>query len=126
MTKIFRRDNLVRNVKPKERVPDKRRKKNIVIAFRVTPEENELIRRRVELSGLKKQDYYLQAILGHKTCVVGNVRTFDAIWKRIEEVDEHLQSIQRVDELDPVILRSLENVIELLDSYESGKENLPK
>ena len=91
MAKIFRRDNLIRNTKPKERVSDKRRKKNITVAFRVSPEEHQKIQTRVELSGLKKQEYYLQAILNQKLYAVGNVRTFDAMWKRIEEVDEHLQ-----------------------------------
>ena len=68
MTKIFRRDNLIRNTKPKERVSDKRRKKNITVAFRVSSEEYQKIQTRVELSGLKKQEYYLQAILNQKCC----------------------------------------------------------
>lgn len=122
MTKIFRRDNLIRNTKPKERVSDKRRKKNITVAFRVSPEEHQKIQTRVELSGLKKQEYYLQAILNQKLYAVGNVRTFDAMWKRIEEVDEHLQSIERVDELDPEILHTLETILEILDSHDRRTE----
>ena len=85
-------------------------------------EEYQKIQTRVELSGLKKQEYYLQAILNQKLYAVGNVRTFDAMWKRIEEVDEHLQSIERVDELDPEILHTLETIVEILDSHDRRTE----
>lgn len=43
---------------------DKNRWRNVTIAFRVSPEENEELNNRVRLSGFcTKQDYIIQSVL---------------------------------------------------------------
>ncbi len=46
-----------------KRLDRKGRWRNMTIAFRVSPEENEAINQRVKLSGLTKQDYILFPLL---------------------------------------------------------------
>ena len=43
---------------------DKNRWRNVTIAFRMSPEENEELNNRVKLSGFRtKQDYIIQSVL---------------------------------------------------------------
>ena len=46
-----------------KRKDDKNRWRNKTVAFRVSPEENDLINTQVALSGLSKQDYIVKRLL---------------------------------------------------------------
>ena len=46
MAKIYRRDNLVSGVTPKKK-NEKNRKRSVIVNFRVTPEEKQLIDERI-------------------------------------------------------------------------------
>lgn len=118
---IFKRDDLVRNVKGKKPY-DYPRKKSIVLNNRVTPEEKDIILKRIELTGLLKQDYITQSCMYGKITVIGNVKSFDAIRKEMKVIDKHLCDIQRADELDFRVLESLRMILEILDGF-YGKEN---
>ena len=55
-----------------ERVLDRKgRWRNKVVAFRVSPEEDELLETKVRLSGLTKQDYIISRLLEKEITVVG-------------------------------------------------------
>lgn len=49
------------------------------VTFRVSPEELNEIKRKVALSGLTKQDYFLQRLLDEKAEIIGNPRAFKAL-----------------------------------------------
>ena len=50
-----------------ERVLDQQgRWRNKIISFRMSPEEDEVLKARVKLSGLTKQDYIINRLLGHE------------------------------------------------------------
>ena len=52
---------------------DKNRWRNVTIAFRMSPEENEELNNRVKLSGFRtKQDYIIQSVLRQKVVATGN------------------------------------------------------
>ena len=52
---------------------DKNRWRNVTIAFRMSPEENEELNNRVKLSGFRtKQDYIIQSVLHQKVVATGN------------------------------------------------------
>lgn len=114
--KIYRRDTLLKNTKPK-RKDEKKRKKSACVNFRVTQEEKEIIFNRIRLSGLKIQDYMAQSCMYNQISVVGNVKTFDAIRDEIKVIDEHLLSIKSVDELELEKLESLRMILEILDGF---------
>ena len=116
MSKIYKRKYLIEGVVPKKS-NGCIRKKNIIINNRVTPEDKEIIYKRIELSGLTIQDYITQSCKYNKVNVVGNVKTFDAIRKEMKIIDEHLCKVQRADELELSVLESLRAMLEILDGF---------
>ena len=119
--RIYRRSTLITGTKPKSE-KDKNRKKSKYVNFRVTPEEHDIIFNRIRLSGLKIQDYVAQCCMNNKVIVTGNIRTFDAIRKEMKTIDEHLISLQSVDELEYEKLESLRSILELLDGFYNKKD----
>lgn len=85
---------------------------------RVTPEDRDIIYKRIELSGLLVQDYITQCCKYNNVTVVGNVKTFDAIRKEMKVIDEYFCQIQRADELELPVLESLRAIVEILNGFE--------
>ena len=120
MSKIYRRTTLLAGVNATKK--DKNRKRNVIMNFRVSPEEKRLIDERIALSGLMRSEYFINSCLEQEIHVTGNIRTFDTIKKRMELIDKHLCNISMSEELDFEILESLRTVLELLDHlYGSNK-----
>ena len=63
----------------KKNVDQKGRFRNKIISFRVSEEEDKLLKRRVLLSGLTKQDYIINSILGKEIAVYGNPYVFRSL-----------------------------------------------
>lgn len=62
------------------------RKRNIILNFRVTEQEKNLIEKRIELSGLKKSDYFIESCLYQKILVKGNIRTSDKMKEQLARI----------------------------------------
>ena len=114
--KIYRRDTLLKNTKPKKK-DEKNRKKSACVNFRVTPEEKEIIFNRIRLSGLKIQDYVAQSCMYNQISVVGNIKTFDAIRNEMKIIDKHMMSLKSVDELELEKLECLRMILEIMDGF---------
>ena len=71
----------------------KGRWRSVTIAFRVTPEENELLNKKVSLSGITKQEYLTSNMLKHEIKVVGNPRVFKALRNEMELICEELKRL---------------------------------
>lgn len=115
--KIYRRDTLKTNTTSKKK-DEKRRKRNVIMNFRVSPEEKERIEERIALSGLMKSEYFLQSCLDNKVVAYGNVRTFEKIKQSLIDIENHLARIERTEELDPVVLEQLLMILELYQGLE--------
>ncbi|MBO6302852.1 MAG: hypothetical protein J6N15_10485 [Ruminiclostridium sp.] len=76
-----------------KRKDDKNRWRNKTIAFRVSPEENDLINTQVALSGLSKQDYILKRLLCKDIVVQPNPRVYKALKDKLDEVLTELRRI---------------------------------
>ena len=63
----------------KKNVDQKGRFRNKIISFRMSEEEAKLLERRVLLSGLTKQDYIINSILGKEIAVYGNPFVFRSL-----------------------------------------------
>ena len=63
----------------KKNVDQKGRFRNKIISFRVSEEEAKLLKRRVLLSGLTKQDYIINSILGKEIVVYGSPFVFRSL-----------------------------------------------
>lgn len=120
MGKIYRRDTLLSGVRPKSRKDEKRRKRSVIINFRVSPEEKRLIDNRIALSGLKKSDFFIQSCMHQKIVTFGNVKTFDEIRDKLQHVEQHLSEIRKSEELDMEMMESLRMILEMLDSLYRG------
>ena len=121
MAKIYRRDNLVSGVTPKKK-NEKNRKRSVIVNFRVTPEEKQLIDERIALSGLPRAEFFIQSCMYQKVITFGNVKTFDAIRKKLLVIDEHLQAVEKSEELDLKILESLRMILEMFAGLERKDE----
>ena len=116
MTKIFKRDTLISGVSPKMK-DEKKRKRSVIVNFRVTPEEKKLLDNRIEISGMQRQDYFIKSCLYQKIITYGNIRTFDVMRKKVVEINKHLNLISKSEELDLEILESLRMILEMLDGF---------
>ncbi len=112
MGKIYRRETLEINATPKKK-DEKRRKRNVIMNFRVSPEEKERIEGRIALSGLAKSEYFINSCLGNTIVTYGNVRTFEKIKQSLIDIEGHLSRIERTEELDPVVMEQLLMILEL-------------
>ena len=121
MSKIYKRDNLIKDVVPKKN-DGFQRKRNIILNNRVTPEDRDIIYKRIELSGRTIQDYITECCKYGKVTAIGNVKSFDAIRKEMKVIDEHLCQVQRADELDLKVLESLRAILEILDGFYGNEE----
>lgn len=117
MAKIYRRDNLISGVQPKKK-NEKNRKRSVIVNFRVTPEEKQFIDERIALSGLPRAEFFIQSCIHQKVITFGNVKTFDAIKKKLLVIDEHLQTISKSEELDIEVLESLRMILEMFNGLE--------
>ena len=120
MTKIFKRDTLISGVSPKMK-DEKKRKRSVIVNFRMTPEEKKLLDNRIELSGMQRQDFFIQSCLYQKIITYGNIRTFDVMRKKVVEINKHLNLISKSEELDLEVLESLRMILEMLDGL--GEED---
>ena len=117
MGKIYRRETLKTNTALKKK-DEKRRKRNVIMNFRVSPEEKERIEERIALSGLMKSEYFINSCLNNKVTAYGNVRTFEKIKQSLIDIEEHLVRIERTDELDPIVMEQLLMILELYQGLE--------
>lgn len=78
------------------------------IAFRVTPEENELIHTLATLSGMTKQDYITHRLTGRDVVVVGNPRVYKALKRQMEQLILEFQRLTAAAELSSETIAVLE------------------
>ena len=90
----------------------------MIVNFRVTPEEKQLIDERIALSGLARAEFFINSCMRQKIVTFGNVRTFDEIKRKLARIDRHLQQIEKSEELDIEVLESLRMILEMLDGLE--------
>ena len=94
-----------------ERVLDRKgRWRNKVVAFRVSPEEDELLETKVRLSGLTKQDYIISRLLEKEITVVGNPRVYKALRNQMKSIYEELGRIAVGATVDDELLETLQLV----------------
>lgn len=94
--KIYRRRTQLSDT-PKRKDDEKARKRNVIVNFRVSQKEKELIDRRIELSGLKKSDYFIESCLYQKILVKGNIRTSDTMREQLGKIAEILNASEGKD-----------------------------
>lgn len=64
------------------------RLRNKMVSFRMSPEENEVLKRKIKLSGHTRQDYILNSVLDKDIIVVGNPYVFRSLHDELEHFIE--------------------------------------
>ena len=75
------------------------RLRNRIVAFRVSPEEGDMIDVKVKLSGLTKQDYIIKKLTDSAVVVQPNPRVYKALKTQLEAVLAELKTKEPTDEL---------------------------
>lgn len=94
--------------------------RNYTVAFRVSPEENESINKRVRLSGLTKQDYCTRRCMEQEIVVMGNPRVYKALKNELAAVLDELKRLTDASEIDDALQESIRIIAETMSGM---KEN---
>ena len=114
-----------------ERVMDRQgRWRNKTVAFRVSPEEDEVLETAVKLSGLTKQDYIIRRLQKRDIVVQGNPKVYKAL--KDEMILTELQRIQDASEVNADLMEVIGLVAETMrgmkedsDWSNAGKKESP-
>ena len=85
------------------------------IAFRLSPEENDLLNKMVKLSGLTKQEYIASNMFNQTIVINGNPRVFIELKKQLESICKELKRIKESSELDFEFIQYSKYVFDLLE-----------
>ena len=94
-----------------------KRKRNKIISFRATEKEADLLDKKVEISGLTKQDYIISSLISSTVSIKADYRLEDKFALEIFRLAKLVKKYGRLEEDDQEILRFL---IEIY--YEIKKE----
>lgn len=87
------------------------------VAFRVSPEEYDLITCLAHISGLTKQDYLISRALQREINVRGSPRTYKALKDRLAEVLTELQRLERASEVTPELTGVILQITDTLSGF---------
>ncbi len=102
--------------KPKKKKDEHNRKRDIIVNFRMSPEERAELEQRILLSGMKKQDYMIQSSLRQKIEIVANRKMLMDIQGRMDEIETELKRVTSADALDMEKLAGLKMIAELFQA----------
>lgn len=102
--------------KPKKKKDEHNRKRDIIVNFRMSPEERTELQQRILLSGMKKQDYMIQSSLEQKIEIVANRKMLMNIQNRMDGIEEELKRVASADALDMEKLAGLKMIVELFQA----------
>ena len=83
---------------------NKGRWRNVIISFRMSPQERDDLNVRVKLSGLTKQDYIIKRLSERDVIVQPNTRVYKALRNQMAEILEELKRIDNVAGIDSDLL----------------------
>ena len=103
---------------PKKKKAEHNRKRDIIVNFRMSPEERAELEQRILISGKKKQDYMIQSSLEQKLEIVANRKMLMDIQHRMDEIETELKRVVSADAVDMEKLVGLKSLIELFRAVE--------
>lgn len=121
MDKIYRRRTQTSGTEKKKK-NEKNRARNVIMNFRVSAKEKELIEARVAMSGLPKAEFFIESCLYQAILVKGNIKTFTEIKNKITQLEISLKEDNDLSKLEPAQIESLRIILEILDSVLKKEE----
>ena len=83
---------------------NKGRWRNVIISFRMSPQERDDLNVRVKLSGLTKLDYIIKRLSERDIVVQPNTRVYKALRNQMAEILSELQRIDNGADIDSDLL----------------------
>lgn len=99
----------------KKNLDNHNRWRNVTVAFRMSPEEDQQLETLVKLSGLTKQDYIIRRVLEKEIVVMGNPRVHKALLEQFASVLEELRRLDTGDEARPELHENIRFMAEIMD-----------
>ena len=104
---------------------DKNRWRDVTIAFRMSPEENEELNNRVKLSGFRtKQDYIIQSVLHQKVVAMGKPLMLVQFRKNLQQIERELERIEKASDMDGELLTPIRSMLEILEEFKEQTRTL--
>lgn len=91
------------------------------VAFRLTPEEKELLESLVESSGLLKQDYIIQALTNHSVTYVGSPKMARGLNEKLDDLLKELKRLKDIGHVKEEQLIYIEKIMELNQAIKKEK-----
>lgn len=91
------------------------------VAFRMSPEEADLLDAKVRLSGLTKQDYIIRRLLEKEIVVMGNPKVYKALKHELAAILQELQRIEAGADLSDELLEIIRLIAEIMDEMKGGE-----
>mgnify|MGYP004572969897 FL=1 len=95
---------------------NKGRWRNVIVSFRMSPEERDDLNVRVKLSGITKQDYIIKRLSERDVIVQPNTRVYKALRNQMAEILAELKRINNGADIDSDLL----NIIQIMTQTYNG------
>lgn len=119
---------------------DKNRKRNHTVSFRLSPTEFKNLEARIEVSGLKKNKYYIDSCLYGRIVVVGSRYNVDRLIDAISEMElilkvladeikqgEYNNTLDKINDVKDEYYSMVSSLVELINEADKqvSKKSLP-
>jgi hypothetical protein len=96
--------------------------RNKTVAFRISPEEDDLLEKFVRLSGLTKQDYITRRLLCKDVVVQGNPRVYKALRDQLAAVLDELRRIEAGQKIDDDLMDTIDMIAVIMNGMKEESE----
>ena len=96
--------------------------RNKTVAFRISPEEDDLLEKFVRLSGLTKQDYITRRLLCMDVVVQGNPRVYKALRDQLAAVLDELRRIEAGQKIDNDLMDTIDMIAVIMNGMKEESE----
>jgi hypothetical protein len=96
--------------------------RNKTVAFRISPEEDDLLEKFVRLSGLTKQDYITRRLLCKDVVVQGNPRVYKALRDQLAAVLDELRRIEAGQKIDNDLMDTIDMIAVIMNGMKEESE----
>ncbi|KXU40739.1 plasmid mobilization protein [Longibaculum muris] len=100
---------------------DQGRFRSKTYGFRLSPEENDVLNRKVALSGMSKQDYLIAHLVNEEIVVEGNPYVYRSLKNELNHFTETMKETKDLQELELDELEVLEYVLKLVIAMKHKK-----
>ena len=96
--------------------------RNKTVAFRISPEEDDLLEKFVRLSGLTKQDYITRRLLCKDVVVQGNPLVYKALRDQLAAVLDELRRIEAGQKIDGDLMDTIDMIAVIMNGMKEESE----